>query len=112
MLMNPKLDTQKTAKQASLWSQLPLSLSVAAAVAALSCSVAAQSLLEEVVVTAQKRDQGLQATSPIYRCASVGAVERNLRRALKDGSASSNGLKDLVKRHRQPKPRVARAPRA
>ena len=60
MLMNPKLDTQKTAKQASLWSQLPLSLSVAAAVAALSCSVAAQSLLEEVVVTAQKRDQGLQ----------------------------------------------------
>ncbi|MEC8111410.1 MAG: TonB-dependent receptor [Pseudomonadota bacterium] len=58
--MNPKLDTQKTAKQASLWSQLPLSLSVAAAVAALSCSVAAQSLLEEVVVTAQKRDQGLQ----------------------------------------------------
>ena len=60
MLMNPKLDTQKTAKQASLWSQLPLSLSVAAAVTAMSCSVAAQSLLEEVVVTAQKRDQGLQ----------------------------------------------------
>lgn len=58
MLMNPKLDTQKTAKQASLWSQLPLSLSVAAA--AFSCSVTAQSLLEEVVVTAQKRDQGLQ----------------------------------------------------
>jgi len=60
MLMNRKLDTQKTAKQAGRWSQLPLSLSVAAAVTAISCSVAAQSLLEEVVVTAQKRDQGLQ----------------------------------------------------
>jgi iron complex outermembrane receptor protein len=60
MLMNRKLDTQKTAIRAGLWRQLPLSLSVAAAVTALSCSVAAQSLLEEVVVTAQKRDQGLQ----------------------------------------------------
>ena len=37
-----------------------LSFSVAAACAALSCTVTAQSLLEEVVVTAQKRDQGLQ----------------------------------------------------
>ena len=60
MSMNRKLSTQKTAKQAGRWSQLPLSLSVATAVTALSCSVAAQSLLEEVVVTAQKRDQGLQ----------------------------------------------------
>ena len=60
MLMNRKLNTQKTAKQAGCWRQLPLSFSVAAAVTALSCSVAAQSLLEEVVVTAQKRDQGLQ----------------------------------------------------
>ena len=60
MLMNRKLDTQKTAEQAGRWRQLPLSLSVAAVVTAMSCSVAAQSLLEEVVVTAQKRDQGLQ----------------------------------------------------
>jgi len=60
MLMNRKLDTQKTAKKASRWSQLPLSLSVATAITAFSCSVVAQSLLEEVVVTAQKRDQGLQ----------------------------------------------------
>ena len=60
MLMKRKLDTQKTAEQAGRWRQLPLSLSVAAVVTAMSCSVAAQSLLEEVVVTAQKRDQGLQ----------------------------------------------------
>ena len=60
MLMNRKLDTQKTAKRASSWSQLSLYLSVATAVTAFSCSVVAQSLLEEVVVTAQKRDQGLQ----------------------------------------------------
>ena len=60
MLMNQQLYSQKTAEQAGRWRQMPLYLSVAVAVTALSCSVAAQSLLEEVVVTAQKRDQGLQ----------------------------------------------------
>ena len=37
-----------------------LSLAVAGACAVMTCSVAAQGLLEEVIVTAQKRDQGLQ----------------------------------------------------
>ena len=60
MFMNRKLATPKVSPVVARNERLCLSLSVAAAISALSCSVVAQSLLEEVVVTAQKRDQGLQ----------------------------------------------------
>jgi iron complex outermembrane receptor protein len=60
MLLKRNLDTRNKSALPTQAKASLLSLSVAGACAVMSCSVAAQSLLEEVIVTAQKRDQGLQ----------------------------------------------------
>ena len=60
MDMKRSFNTEKSSLTMTRTQRVPLLLSVAAAVSVMSGSVMAQSLLEEVVVTAQKRDQGLQ----------------------------------------------------
>ena len=60
MDMKRRFNTEKSSLTMTRTQRVPLLLSVAAAVSVMSGSVMAQSLLEEVVVTAQKRDQGLQ----------------------------------------------------
>ena len=60
MDMKRSFNTEKSSLTMTRTQCVPLLLSVAAAVSVMSGSVMAQSLLEEVVVTAQKRDQALQ----------------------------------------------------
>ena len=60
MLMKRELDTRRKSELIIRDKGPALSLAVAGTCAVMTCSVAAQGLLEEVIVTAQKRDQGLQ----------------------------------------------------